>query len=892
MSEKKAFKAFVLILTLLFTVSSYTGVCAAEVEVTDWSINLCKENEIFLNEDFADSQLPQSDSLGTWQFRNGTPTVENGVYSISDTTYSVYTLNNPITYNSEEGADNKYMLRYDFTRAAGASGNLYPVRYIYGTEWIKEFMSVFDEGYSFTLSNAPQDGSGKHVVYDIPADTWITVEHIFNFGEEVMTLDLNIYSADGTLLGSRTNYQMSAGKTDSSVGLGGFLFCTYTDVSNTVKFDNIQFYPLREAKVADPTITEETISGIPEMIEGSNFIINENFDDFPETVLSNSYTGSDSSIWSFATASVNAESKILSTGRKVLKLSDKSSYYAAVSPSRTLVYGAESENRYVITFGVKIDINQISDSVNLLKFKDSNDVLYEILNITENGILKSVRADSPEFQLETKWYSFAVTCDLRDGYANVKTIVTDGENQQIYPQVTMNGFTGIDEIIYAISSVNGGTMYLDNVSMYNAVTTPPQKPEARNMEVTGVCYRGRVLTGKYTYYDVNQDEEGDTSYYWVRSNEAEGGEYTKIDGTDMQLTYTLQSEDIGKYVSFAVIPKKAVGYDEPTGNITYKLADSIIAEEPARLDLNELISSNLGAADLSNVTSDLILRIKGSSGSEIVWATEDSSVIGTDGTVKRQASDREITLTATITSPDGKASETFDFVVTVKAKSTSGGGGSGSSGSSGENKNNHSIYVSNDLYTSDANKPIDRPTHKYNDVANNHWAMEYIQELYHREIAQGNENNNFEPERNITREEFAKMIVTAFDLEDNTAVVEFNDVDKEAWYYPYVASAYKSLIVDGIGNNEFGTGKYISRQDMAVIAYRTCLVKNLTLKEGKTAVFSDKSEIADYAVDAAITMQQAGIMCGSGNNEFRPRDFATRAEVAKIIVYLLNNSAE
>ena len=86
MSEKKAFKAFVLILTLLFTVSSYTGVCAAEVEVTDWSINLCKENEIFLNEDFADSQLPQSDSLGTWQFRNGTPTVENGVYSISDTT--------------------------------------------------------------------------------------------------------------------------------------------------------------------------------------------------------------------------------------------------------------------------------------------------------------------------------------------------------------------------------------------------------------------------------------------------------------------------------------------------------------------------------------------------------------------------------------------------------------------------------------------------------------------------------------------------------------------------------------------------------------------------------------------------------------------------------------
>ncbi len=47
----------------------------------------------------------------------------------------------------------------------------------------------------------------------------------------------------------------------------------------------------------------------------------------------------------------------------------------------------------------------------------------------------------------------------------------------------------------------------------------------------------------------------------------------------------------------------------------------------------------------------------------------------------------------------------------------------------------------------------------------------------------------------------------------------FTDVDKDAWYYPYVASALKfNIIVNGMGDGSFGMNLNIKRQDMAVMA--------------------------------------------------------------------------
>jgi hypothetical protein len=77
----------------------------------------------------------------------------------------------------------------------------------------------------------------------------------------------------------------------------------------------------------------------------------------------------------------------------------------------------------------------------------------------------------------------------------------------------------------------------------------------------------------------------------------------------------------------------------------------------------------------------------------------------------------------------------------------------------------------------------------------------------------------FRPQSNVTREEFIKMLVVALGMTDTSAETEFGDTAKGNWHYTYIASAVKKGIVKGIGNNMFGVGIQITRQDMAVMAY-------------------------------------------------------------------------
>ena len=84
----------------------------------------------------------------------------------------------------------------------------------------------------------------------------------------------------------------------------------------------------------------------------------------------------------------------------------------------------------------------------------------------------------------------------------------------------------------------------------------------------------------------------------------------------------------------------------------------------------------------------------------------------------------------------------------------------------------------------------------------------------------------------------------------------------------------------------FGTGAFITREDMAVIIYNCAKLKGITLKEGSLTV-SDKNNISDYAKISVSALLNSGIVNGTGSGEFNPKGFATRAEAAKMIYMLL-----
>lgn len=176
-----------------------------------------------------------------------------------------------------------------------------------------------------------------------------------------------------------------------------------------------------------------------------------------------------------------------------------------------------------------------------------------------------------------------------------------------------------------------------------------------------------------------------------------------------------------------------------------------------------------------------------------------------------------------------------------------------------------------------------------NDVRS--WAGLQIQSIASKGVIDGRPNGNFDPRANITRAEFAKMIVRALNLELSTATHAFGDVVAGSWYEGYVAAAYDQGIVNGRGEGRFAPNANITRAEMAtMIARAAALVKELDLEvdiEEELAVFADADRIHESLRAGVAFAASANIVIGDKGN-FNPSANATRAQAAVAIYRALN----
>lgn len=212
---------------------------------------------------------------------------------------------------------------------------------------------------------------------------------------------------------------------------------------------------------------------------------------------------------------------------------------------------------------------------------------------------------------------------------------------------------------------------------------------------------------------------------------------------------------------------------------------------------------------------------------------------------------------------------------------TSGSGGGGGGGGSIDGAVNK--YIPEKIISAAQDT---QSSEKFYDLKDCEWAKEAIETLAEYKIISGVEANTFEPSRSVTREEFVKMLVSAFSLVDKSAVCEFTDVPSDAWYFMYVASAVQSGIVNGRSATEFGSGMPVTRQEIAALLVRTTDALEITLAQDEPVEFADSSELADYAAEAVSRLAAAKIIIGKEGGRFAPSDNASRAEAAKLIYEL------
>ncbi|MBQ9984874.1 MAG: S-layer homology domain-containing protein, partial [Oscillospiraceae bacterium] len=178
---------------------------------------------------------------------------------------------------------------------------------------------------------------------------------------------------------------------------------------------------------------------------------------------------------------------------------------------------------------------------------------------------------------------------------------------------------------------------------------------------------------------------------------------------------------------------------------------------------------------------------------------------------------------------------------------------------------------------------------RFIDLDNHAWAADAINSLADEGIIKGTSENTFSPANNITRADFAILLVRAFKLEsDNTE--NFADVADSDYFAKELAIARNTGIVNGIGDNKYAPRNTITRQDMMVIVYRAMQKLGVEL-EIADVDYADVADVADYAQDAVKALITAGLVNGK-SGKIAPTDYTTRAEVAVLIKRIMDYTAE
>ena len=176
----------------------------------------------------------------------------------------------------------------------------------------------------------------------------------------------------------------------------------------------------------------------------------------------------------------------------------------------------------------------------------------------------------------------------------------------------------------------------------------------------------------------------------------------------------------------------------------------------------------------------------------------------------------------------------------------------------------------------------------FTDVSFDAWYFKAVCALAEKGIVEGITETEFMPDVNVKREEFVKMLVSAYNVVDYTAEAPFVDTEKNRWYYSYVATAYKLKLINGISADAFGTGLDITREDLAKIVYDAMKAMGEDISAANGAAYADQSNVSAYAVEGVSALSAAGILTGFEDNTFRPKDQVTRAMAAQVIYNVLN----
>jgi hypothetical protein len=172
------------------------------------------------------------------------------------------------------------------------------------------------------------------------------------------------------------------------------------------------------------------------------------------------------------------------------------------------------------------------------------------------------------------------------------------------------------------------------------------------------------------------------------------------------------------------------------------------------------------------------------------------------------------------------------------------------------------------------------------DISGN-WAEPFIQVLTEKGIIAGYPDGTFQPDRPVTRAEFAALVNKAFpDAPEVRAAINFRDVPRGFWAADAIRRATSTGFLVGYPDRTFQPRDGIKRIDSLVSFVNGAKITPDGQAANIDELFTDTSQVPSYGRDELIAAAQRCVAVSVSypdGKTFNPTGVATRADVAAFL---------
>jgi len=165
-----------------------------------------------------------------------------------------------------------------------------------------------------------------------------------------------------------------------------------------------------------------------------------------------------------------------------------------------------------------------------------------------------------------------------------------------------------------------------------------------------------------------------------------------------------------------------------------------------------------------------------------------------------------------------------------------------------------------------------------------------------RMVVNGFEDGTFRPAQDMTRAEFAEIMVRGLGLKPQEGKAPFKDIQENDWYNASILTAFEFGLISGFEDGTFRPQDKITREQAMQIIARAMQISGLKGKLQATDAdvlivpFADAENVSAWAKNGVVDILNAEIVTGRSGKMLAPKANVTRAEIAVMIRNLLSKS--